>query len=68
MEWIDSLRETIVGLDTAPLIYFIEENPISLPRLEPFFKALDGGLFRAVTSTISDRTERHRAVASLLCS
>jgi hypothetical protein len=28
MEWVDGLRGSVVGLDTAPLIYFIEENPI----------------------------------------
>jgi len=27
MEWIEALRGSVVGLDTAPLIYFIEENP-----------------------------------------
>ena len=27
MEWIASLRGSVVGLDTTPLIYFIEENP-----------------------------------------
>lgn len=27
MEWINDLRGKTVGLDTAPLIYFIEENP-----------------------------------------
>jgi predicted nucleic acid-binding protein len=53
VEWIDSLRDTVVGLDTAPLIYFIEEHPIFLPRIQPFFEALDRGLFRAITSTIT---------------
>jgi hypothetical protein len=27
MEWLIKLKGKIVGLDTAPLIYFIEENP-----------------------------------------
>lgn len=27
MEWLVQLQGQIVGLDTAPLIYFIEENP-----------------------------------------
>ena len=31
MEWIETLARTIVGPDTAPLIYLIEENPIFLP-------------------------------------
>jgi hypothetical protein len=26
MEWIEALAGTIVGLDTAPFIYLIEEN------------------------------------------
>lgn len=28
MEWMTQLQGQIVGLDTAPLIYFIEENPV----------------------------------------
>jgi hypothetical protein len=31
MEWIEALRGTVVGLDTAPLIYLIEENSAYLP-------------------------------------
>jgi len=27
VEWINDLQGKTVGLDTAPLIYFIEENP-----------------------------------------
>ena len=27
MEWLNLLTGKIVGLDTAPLIYFIEQNP-----------------------------------------
>ena len=27
MEWLVQLRGQILGLDTAPLIYFVEENP-----------------------------------------
>jgi predicted nucleic acid-binding protein len=43
----------VVGLDTAPLIYFIEENPLYLDMVRPFFDALDLGLFSAVTSTVT---------------
>jgi len=25
MEWLEALRGAVVGLDTAPLIYFVEE-------------------------------------------
>jgi hypothetical protein len=31
MEWLIKLKGKIVGLDTAPLIYYIEENPKYLP-------------------------------------
>ena len=27
MEWLAQLQGQVVGLDSAPLIYFIEENP-----------------------------------------
>ena len=53
MEWIETLRGTVVGLDTAPLIYFIEENPAYLPIVRPFFEALDRGHFRVTTSILT---------------
>ncbi len=53
MEWIDALRGTVVGLDTAPLIYLIEENFIYLPLVRPFFEAVDRGEFRLVTSVLT---------------
>ena len=43
----------MVGLDTAPLIYFIEENPTYLETIRPFFVAMDRGEFRVVTSTVT---------------
>lgn len=42
-----------MGLDTAPFICFIEEHPVHLKRLQPFFAALDRGEFIAVTSTVT---------------
>lgn len=53
MGWVDNLHGKIVGLDTAPLIYYIEENPRYLPILVPFFEALDRREFSIVTSTIT---------------
>jgi predicted nucleic acid-binding protein len=53
MEWIASLRGTTVCLDTAPLIYFIEEHPRYLPAMRNFFESLDRGEFRVVTSTLT---------------
>jgi predicted nucleic acid-binding protein len=53
MEWLKSLTNQIVGLDTAPLIYFVEENPIYTPLVDPFFTALDSAEFQVVTSTVT---------------
>lgn len=53
MEWVTALQGQVVGLDTAPLIYFIEENPTYLETIGPFFVAMDRGEFRVVTSTVT---------------
>jgi len=42
-----------VGLDTGPLIYYIEEHPTFLPRVAPFFEAAERGEFRVVTSLVT---------------
>ena len=41
MEWINDLRAKTIGLDTAPLIYFIEENPAYIETVKLFFEAMD---------------------------
>jgi predicted nucleic acid-binding protein len=53
MAWVDDLSGKVVALDTAPLIYFIEENPLYLPIVEPFFQSLDAGRFQVITSTLT---------------
>ena len=53
MEWLKPLQGRVVGLDTAPLIYFVEENPFFLPVVRPFFEGLDRGDFVAVTSSLT---------------
>ncbi|MDP6156447.1 MAG: type II toxin-antitoxin system VapC family toxin [Candidatus Thermoplasmatota archaeon] len=53
MGWIEELSGKIVGLDTAPLIYFIEEHDSYFPTLQPFFESLAKGEFQAVTSTLT---------------
>jgi predicted nucleic acid-binding protein len=53
MEWLRALQGTIVGLDTAPLIYFIEKHPIYLPLLLPFFEVVERGDIQVVTSTLT---------------
>ena len=53
MEWLVQLRGQILGLDTAPLIYFVEENPDYLEIVDAFFEALARGEFRVVTSIVT---------------
>ena len=43
----------VVGLDTAPLIYFIERVPTYLELVRPFFAAVSRGEIRVVTSTVT---------------
>jgi predicted nucleic acid-binding protein len=42
-----------VGLDTAPLIFFIEEYEKYISVLAPFFTELELGKFRVVTSVVT---------------
>lgn len=40
MEWVDSLSGAVVGLDTTPLIYYMEANPAYIAMLDPFLTRL----------------------------
>lgn len=53
MGWLDGLKGKVVGLDTAPLIYYIEEKPIYVDMLDPFFDAMEQGEFTVVTSIVT---------------
>lgn len=53
MGWVDSLRGKAVGIDTMPVIYYIEEHPLYLDMLDPFFNAVDRGDFTVITSIIT---------------
>lgn len=53
MEWLTKLQVKIVGLDTAPLIYFIEEHTTYLGVLKGFFETVDKGEVNGVTSIIT---------------
>lgn len=53
MGWIDELHGQIVGLDTAPLIFFIEQNLLYIDLIRPFFQAVDRGDINVVTSTVT---------------
>lgn len=53
MDWIDAFRGRKIALDSAILIYFIEEHPTYLPLVRLLFQAIDQGHIKAVTSTIT---------------
>lgn len=53
MGWIDSLKGKVVGIDTSPLIYFIEEHADYVDTLTPFFESVDRGDIRCVTSVVT---------------
>lgn len=53
MEWLIPLQGQVVGLDTAPLIYFIEQNAAYLEIVRAFFQAMNRGEFQVVTSTLT---------------
>lgn len=53
MEWLVQLQGQVVGLDTAPLIYFVEENPLYLEITSAFFEAMARGEFEVVTSVVT---------------
>ena len=42
-----------MGLDTAPLNYFIERHPAFAPRVRPLFEAVERGEFLMVTSLVT---------------
>jgi predicted nucleic acid-binding protein len=53
LEWVTNLKGKTIGLDTAPLIYLIEEHPIYLEAILTFFEAVERGEVTAVTSTVT---------------
>ena len=50
---INTLRNKIIFLDTAPLIYFIEGHSEYQPQLQKLFELNDQGDFKFITSTIT---------------
>jgi len=53
MEWVNDLRGSIVCLDTAPLIAFIEKQPVIVEILKPFFQSVQNYEISLVTSTVT---------------
>lgn len=44
---------TRLGIDTAPLIYFVEHNPHYLTKVRQIFQMSDEGYFQCVTSVVT---------------
>jgi len=53
MGWVEELHGKLVGLDTAPLIYYIEDRPVYADMLEPFFQAMIRDKITVVISMIT---------------
>lgn len=53
MGWVEDLHGEVVGLDTAPLIYFIERLPKYINEVRPFFQAVNRRDLRIVTSVVT---------------
>ncbi|KAM3099325.1 type II toxin-antitoxin system VapC family toxin [Phormidesmis sp. 146-35] len=53
MGWLTQLQGKVVGLDTALLIYLIEQNETYLKVVRTFFQAMSRGDFQVVTSTLT---------------
>ena len=53
MGLLEQLEGNLVFLDSAPLIYFVEEREPYAELLTPFFEAVDAGKIRVFTSTIT---------------
>jgi predicted nucleic acid-binding protein len=50
---LEDLSGQIVGLDTAPLIFFIEDKKPEADYLAPFFSLLQSGNSKVVTSIVT---------------
>ena len=53
MGLVDEIRGQKICIDTAPVIYFIEENPKYRNVIHPVFVEIDLGNIEAITSTIT---------------
>lgn len=51
--WIDPIQGSTVFLDTAPVIYFVEESPSYSEIVSPFFHAASSGTIQAITSVVT---------------
>ncbi len=53
MGLIKKLQSSLISIDTAIFIYFIERNPMYIDIVKPVFTAIDRRIIKAITSTIT---------------
>jgi predicted nucleic acid-binding protein len=53
MGWVEDLHGTVIGLDTAPFIYYTEPRTDYADLLFPFFEAVEQGKITIVTSIVT---------------
>lgn len=53
MASIDDLKGQPVAIDTAPFIYYIEQHPKFLSKVEAIFESAEQGEIRAITSVLT---------------
>jgi predicted nucleic acid-binding protein len=53
VNWIEALSDKIVALDSSPLIYFIERQPVFFEQVWPFFEAVERRDFTVLTSVVT---------------
>jgi predicted nucleic acid-binding protein len=53
MGWVEDLHGKVVGLDTAPFIYYIEKHTSYIDMLHLFFRAVERGEITVVTSVMT---------------
>jgi len=51
--WVSRFEGRILGIDSSPLIYFIEDHPRYAPTLIGLFEGADRGALSLVTSTVT---------------
>jgi predicted nucleic acid-binding protein len=53
MKWVDDLCGKVVGVDTAPFIYYMQSHTNYVDILHPFFQSVADGKISIVTSVIT---------------
>jgi predicted nucleic acid-binding protein len=53
LAWVGALKGQLVGVDSSPFIYYVEDHPNYIEVVRPFFEAVGRGELQAVTSVVS---------------